>query len=302
MGYWIMPEKYLLTILHPNILIFVINYYFYVSEKNVGAHLPMNFLIPKSVISSLLAVLITGCTALLAQKTAPAAKGAKDKSATKKEQSEAPKKVDAASALPGYYNSYASAGIFRSEAKRIVKNDKDLSLMVSVPVLANLGLTTDQSKALFKQAIMFHVTGYDVETQFANESGRGNVQLSAAVMELLGKDYSGIDALYNHQVAQGNVLVVDAATKFPLMIQGGTYAPEFNFNDELKEYHSAIYYWAAAYPWLFYEIKNSALRQTLLDKDMRLLSYFAQHRFFLDAFTYEAILANDSPLRNSFNN
>jgi hypothetical protein len=302
MGYWIMPEKYLLTILHPKVLIFAINYYFYVSEKNVGAHLPMNFLIPNSVISSLLAVLITGCTALLAQKTTPADKAAKDKIAAKKEQSEATKKADAAAELPSYYNSYASAGIFRNESKRMVKNDKDLRLMVSVPVLASIGLTTNQSKALFKQAIIFHATGYDAETQFANENGRGNVPLSAAVMELLGKDFSGIDLLYKHQVDQGNVLVVDDATKFPLMIKGGTYAPEFNFNDELTEYHSAIYYWAAAYPWLFYEIKNNALRQTLLEKDMRLLSYFAQHRFALDGFIYEAILASDTPLKNQFNN
>ena len=262
----------------------------------------MEILIRKHFISSLLAVLITGCSALLAQKTAPADKGAKDKSAAKKEQNVAPKKDDAVAALPGYYNSYASAGIFRNEAKRIALKDKDLSLMVSVPVLASLGLSAEQSQALFKQAIMFHIMGYDAETQFANESGRGNVPLSAAVMELLGKDFSGIDQLYKHQVAHGNVLVVDDATKFPLMIKGGTYAPEFNFNDELTEYHSAIYYWAAAYPWLFYEIKNSALRQTLLEKDMRLLSYFAQHRFALDGFTYEAILASDTPLKNQFNN
>jgi len=288
--------------LFAKVLIFVINYYFYVSEKSVGALLPMDFLIRKHFISSLVALLITGYTALLAQKTAPTDKAAKDKSAAKTEQREAPKKVDAVAALPGYYNSYASAGIFRSEARRIAKNDKDLSLMVSVPVLASIELTADQSKALFKQAIMFHIMGYDAETKFANENGQGNVPLSAAVMELLGKDYSGMDALYKHQVTHGNVLVVDADTKFPLMIQGGTYAPEFNFNDELTEYHSAIYYWAAAYPWLFYELKNSALRQTLLDKDMRLLSYFAQHRFALNNFTYEAILSSDSPLRNSSNN
>jgi hypothetical protein len=256
----------------------------------------MDILIRKHFISSLLAVLITGCSALLAQKTAPADKGAKDKSTAQKEQNVAPKKDDAVAALPGYYNSYASAGIFRNEAKRIPLKDKDLSLMVSVPVLASMSLTAEQSQALFKQAIMFHVMGYDAETQFANESGRGNVPLSAAVMELLGKDFSGIDQLYKHQVAHGNVLVVDDATKFPLMIKGGTYAPEFNFNDELTEYHSAIYYW------LFYEIKNSALRQTLLEKDMRLLSYFAQHRFALDGFIYDAMLASDTLLKNQFNN
>lgn len=283
-------------------MIFAINYYFYISEKSLEPHSHMNLLIHKYIFSFLAAMLITAGNILLAQKTAPANMGVKDKSAAKKEQIEAPKKDDAVAALPGYYNSYASAGIFRNEAKRIALKDKDLSLMVSVPVLASMSLSAEQSQALFKQAIIFHATGYDAETQFANESGRGNVPLSAAVMELLGKDFSGIDQLYKHQVAHGNVLVVDDATKFPLMIKGGSYAPEFNFNDELAEYHSAIYYWAAAYPWFFYEIKNSALRQTLLEKDMRLLSYFAQHRFALDGLTYEAILASDTPLKNQFNN
>jgi len=287
--------------LHLNVLIFAINYYLYVSEKNVGARLPMDFLIRKSLVSSFTALLISGCTALFAQKTAPADEVVKDKEAAKKEQGKASAKEDAAAALPGYYNSYASAGLFRKEDKRIAKSTKDLSLLVSVPVLASIDLTAEQSKALFKQAIMFHIMGYDAETKFANENGKGNVPLSSAIKELIGKDFSGLDQLYDIQVQQGNVLVVDGETKFPLMIQGGTYAPEFNFNDELTEYHSAIYYWAAAYPWLFYEIKNSALRQTLLDKNMRLLSYFAQHRFGLNADLYQAIMANNSPLNPQAN-
>jgi hypothetical protein len=293
-------EKYLLTILRPKVLIFVINYYFYVSEKNVGALLPMDFLIRKHFISSLVALLITGCTALLAQKTSPADKTVTDKATAKKEQSEAPKKDDAAAAMPGYYNSYASAGLFRNEEKRSISL-KQQNLLVSVPVLASLGLTAEQSKALFKQAMVFQLTGYDAETKFANENGKGNVSLSPAVKELIGKDFSGLDQLYDIQVQQGNVLVVDGETKFPLMIQGGTYAPEFNYNDELTEYHSAIYYWAAAYPWLFYEINNSALRQTLLEKDMRLLGYFAQHRFGLNAELYQAIMDNNTPFNPQTN-
>ncbi len=260
----------------------------------------MNYLIPKSVISSLLAVLITGCTALLAQKITPADKKGTDKATAKKEQSQALKKDDAAAAMPGYYNSYASAGIFRNEEKRS-NSLKQQNLLVSVPVLASIGLSADQSKALFKQAMVFQLTGYDAETKFASETGKGNVPLSPAVKELIGKDLSGMNQLYDIQVQQGNVLVVDGETKFPLMIQGGTYAPEFNYNDELTEYHSAIYYWAAAYPWLFYELKNYALRQTLLEKDMRLLGYFAQHRFGLNADLYQAIMANNSPLNPQAN-
>ncbi len=260
----------------------------------------MKCLIRKSLISSFSALLISGCTALLAQKTAPAEKAVKDKEAAKKEQGEAPKKDDAAAALPGYYNSYASAGLLRNEEKRS-STLKQQNLLVSVPVLASLGLTAEQSKALFKQSMVFQLTGYDAETKFANENGKGNVPLSTAVKELIGKDFSGLDQLYDIQVQQGNVLVVDGETKFPLMIQGGTYAPEFNYSDELTEYHSAIYFWAAAYPWLFYELKNHALRQTLLEKDMRLLGYFAQHRFGLNADLYHAIMANNSPLNPQAN-
>ena len=260
----------------------------------------MDFLIRKSLISSFIALLISGFTALLAQKTAPANKAANDKVAAKKEQGEAPKKDDVEVALPGYYNSYASAGLFRSEEKRSSAL-KQQSLLVSVPVLASIGLSADQSKALFKQAMMFQLTGYDAETKFASETGKGNVPVSSAVKDFIGRDYSGLDKLYDVQVQQGNVLVVDGETKFPLMIQGGTYAPEFNFNDELAEYHSAIYYWAAAYPWLFYELKNYALRQTLLEKDMRLLGFFAQHRFGLTADLYQAIMAFNSPLNPQAN-
>ena len=261
----------------------------------------MDFLIRKSLISSLLALFVSGCTALLAQKTVPAEKSTSVKSGDVKSGQNQVAKANGDATLPAYYFSYASAGIFRNEANRTGNLAKQQNLLVSVPVLASTDLTVDQSKALFKQSIMFQLAGYDSETQFASESGKGNVPLSESVTQLISKDDSGIDQLYDIQVQQGNVLVVDSETKFPLMIQGGTYAPEFDFNDEIAEYHSTIYYWAAAYPWLFYELKNYALRQTLLEKDLRLLGFFARERFYLDDFTYQAILASESPLENKFN-
>jgi hypothetical protein len=260
----------------------------------------MNFLIHKCSLSTFLALLIIGSTALLAQKKAPEGKGNLVTPTAEKGDRNISVKTDGGSTIPGYFNSYASAGIFRNVEKRNT-SAKNQNLLVSVPVLASLGLSTEQSKALFKQSIIFQLSGYEAETKFANESGKGNVPLSSEVKEFIGKDLSGLDKLYDIQVQQGNVLVVDGETKLPLMIQGGTYAPEFNFNDELNEYRSAIYFWAAAYPWLFYELKNYALRQALMEKDMRLLGYFAQHRFGLNLDLYQAIMAYNSPLNPQAN-
>jgi hypothetical protein len=100
------------------------------------------------------------------------------------------------------------------------------------------------------------------------------------------KTSDGYERLFDAQLQIGNVLYVDHLTNFPFFLHN-----DFKEDpQEIQLYRKILVHWAAAYPWLFYELKNVALKEALMDpKDTNALELFAMHRFKIDPTTSEYI-------------
>ncbi len=193
------------------------------------------------------------------------------------------------SLLPGYYLEYASAGAFRKSLPLPASAFESVGYLVSIPVLVGRGISREKSEALFRRSLVFNMTGLDPEGAYAG-SGQGNIYLPPNVIAKVGKDFSGASKLYADQIKLGNVLVVDDALFFPLMISSGAYAREFKVNQEHAAYYQAIFAWAAAYPWYFYALPNVALKQALASKNQDLVGLFGNHRFILHPNLYDELM------------
>lgn len=190
--------------------------------------------------------------------------------------------VIADSLLPNYLLSYGAAGAFRKGFSVSDAGYAALDKLVAIPVLVGVGITREQSEAMFLRSLRFNLSGLDPEGVYESPQGGGNILISPLVRDLLGKNFTGIGKVYDAQLKLGNVLVVESSSMFPLMIQGGSYAPEFESGVEQSHYYSALYGWAAAYPWFYYELSNVALRQALATRNVKLVSLFGKNRFALN--------------------
>ena len=185
------------------------------------------------------------------------------------------------SLLPNYLLKYGAAGAFRKGFSISDAGYAALDKLVAIPVLVGIGISREQSESMFLRSLRFNLSGFDPEGAYQNPQGGGNIMISPLVRDILGKNFSGIAKLYDAQLKLGNVLVVEASSMFPLMIQGGSYAPGLDLGAEQGHYYSALYGWAAAYPWFYYGLSNVALRQALASRNVKLVSLFGQNRFAL---------------------
>jgi hypothetical protein len=196
--------------------------------------------------------------------------------------------------LPAYYFTYAAGGAFRKVKTKAFEDPQILSLIINIPILTGASITADQSKEYFLRAVRFNLLGYDSDELFANRNRTGNIFFNERVLNFIKKDFSGLDSLYAIQVRAGNIIIVDSDTMFPLMLM--EYMSGDGYDLELQNYYAAVYYWAAAYPWLFYKLDNLALKQTLEKKDLNLLSQFASSRYSLSNEIHEYLLQSNNSL------
>lgn len=181
------------------------------------------------------------------------------------------------SIVPEYLFHYGSAGLLRSGMNVKPEMYAELGYFLEIPVLLGKGITRDRSLAEFKRAIQFNLTGRDPEGSYSNPDGKGNIILPVWVREYLSQD-NGYEKLYDLQWRLGNILMVEAESMFPLKVS----IPERMERYEMDQYRTALVYWAAAYPWNFYQLPNVALKEALVNRNNNLLELFAARRFVLD--------------------
>jgi hypothetical protein len=192
------------------------------------------------------------------------------------------------SLLPDYLLQYGSAGLFRKGYSIAPESYTAIEHLVSIPILVGEGISREQSLAWFSRSLRFNLTGKDPDGIYSADNG-GNIALPGWVRKYVGLKYENIESFYNEQIAGGNVLVVDKKVFIPLMIGGGSYAKEQDFNKEFSDYYSVLVNWAAAYPWFFYELPNVTLRQALATRGAETVMLFAQNRFQLPESTVMAL-------------
>jgi hypothetical protein len=177
--------------------------------------------------------------------------------------------------LPSYYLPYASGGKFcQGLSAELEKTLTDLDF-VPIPVLVGNGVSMEQSQEMFIRALNFHSYGYDKLSGYS--SAIASVPLPRKFYSEKRLEAPQLSKVFKEQLLAGNVLEVDAATFFPLFTAR---CKKSEFSDEVKAFRGKVLtHWAAAYPWLFYNLPNESLKDALKTSNIAALDLFIQHRF-----------------------
>jgi hypothetical protein len=184
------------------------------------------------------------------------------------------------SIVPSYFVNYAAGASCRSGLENNEQILEALSNYVQIPVLVSEKFSKEQALANFARSVKFNATGTDPEGVYSNSPGQGgNIALTKEIIKKFLSKEGGIEELFKYQLKSGNYLVVDFHTSLPLYYSSGKEDP----NKELQLYRKTLVHWAAAYPWAFYELKNIALKEAIMQsRNLEPLSLFLQHRFLLN--------------------
>jgi hypothetical protein len=199
-------------------------------------------------------------------------------------------------AFADYYLSYGRGGSMNLGLENNAELLQALNHFVPIPVLVGTQFSREQSLKAFSRSVVFNLTGSDPMGQYLPEnSNSGNVELPIWVKQF-ASNASGLETLYNYQLLLGNYLIVEDATQIPLYIyvsKGGDDTPL------LSQYWNTLEHWSAAYPWLFYELQNVALKESIADrKDLSGLRLFANHRLLLQDFMLDVASQSLAPAKN----
>lgn len=184
------------------------------------------------------------------------------------------------SLVPSYFINYAAGATLRSGLENNAQILEALSNYVQIPVLVSEKFSKEQALANFTRSVKFNATGTDPEGTYSNSPGQGgNLSLTKETLKKFLTKEGGIEELFKYQLKSGNYLVVDFQTSLPLFYSSGKEDP----NKELQLYRKTLVHWAAAYPWAFYELKNIALKEAIMQsRNLEPLGLFLQHRFLLN--------------------
>jgi hypothetical protein len=185
------------------------------------------------------------------------------------------------SLVPSYLINYGSGGALRGGLENNNTIIEALSRFVQIPVLVSEKYSREQALANFSRSVKFNISGIDPEGAYSNAPGQGgNLSLSKEIVKQFLSKEGALEQLFDYQLRLGNFLAVDHQTSLPLFSPSGKKESDI----DLQLYRKTLVHWAAAYPWAFYELKNIALKEAIMQsRDLKPLSLFLEHRFQLNA-------------------
>lgn len=181
------------------------------------------------------------------------------------------------SLVPSYFINYAAGGALRGGLENNGEILEAIAQFVQIPILVSEKYSREQALANFSRSVKFNASGVDPQGAYSNSPGQGgNLFLSKEIVKQFISKEGALEKLFDYQLRMGNFLAVDHQTSLPLFYVSGKKESDF----ELQLYRKTLVHWAAAYPWAFYELKNIALKEAIMQsRDLKPLSLFLEHRF-----------------------
>jgi hypothetical protein len=246
----------------------------------------------------------------------------KKQSATNKKASpkEEPKPFDLQlKNLPEYYAEYAHGGDFRN-GKVVVQDEQEaFSFILPIPILLFNNGDDVKSMQLWKDAVRScfpdinssavnannvndnaptpQLVDVDSENTFTKNIKRPEFSLPVWVAPYLDNDLD-FTKLYQYQYKVGNVLYCDSLNSIPYLVNAESATQEEKLK-EADKYYSALYFWSAAYPELFYALDDPNFLFALKQKNKEVVYHYGFYRFLLTDSLKELFKTKDIMVKKS---